>query len=128
MTRTLRILIVEDEMIVAHDLQLRLRRRGYATSHARTGDEAVHAARALQPDLVLMDVGLPGGCDGIAAACRIRQESTVPVVYVTASLDGATRRRMEECPFDGCVPKPFVGEDLETTIAKVLAQRQDGQV
>ena len=68
-----RILVVEDERIVAHDLASALRELGYAVpATVATGEEAVERARELQPDVVLMDIRLPGAIDGIRAASSIR--------------------------------------------------------
>ena len=78
------ILIVEDETIIARDLQDQLQALGYAVAaQASTGEQAVQLAATLAPDLVLMDIKLGAGMDGIAAALAIRAQKPVPVVFLT---------------------------------------------
>jgi CheY-like chemotaxis protein len=89
-----RILIVEDEGIVA----LAFRRTVTALGHtvvglAASGQEAVTQAAALQPDVVLMDIHLPGAMDGIDAAQHIQAQAPIPVIYVTAYADEPTAAR-----------------------------------
>jgi CheY-like chemotaxis protein len=75
------ILVVEDESIVALDIQDRLIRLGYTVSaSASSGAEAIRKAANRRPDLVLMDVKLRGEMDGIEAAERIRARFDIPVV------------------------------------------------
>jgi CheY-like chemotaxis protein len=80
-----RILIVEDELLIIEDLKSKLRRLGHTVAgHATTGELAIQKATETKPELVLMDVRLRGEMNGIEAAQRIRQEHSVPIVYVTA--------------------------------------------
>ena len=82
-----RILIVEDEAIVARDVRMQLEALGYASAGvASSGQEAVALAAALCPDLVLMDIALGNGLDGIAAALAIRAQQSMPVVFLTCPL------------------------------------------
>ncbi len=86
-----RILITEDEIMVARDLEQRLHKFGYQVADiVDTGEEAVQKAALLHPDLVLMDIRLNGEMDGIAAARQIRSASKTPVVFVTAYADLGT--------------------------------------
>ena len=79
------ILVVEDQRAVAGALQMRLRGLGYAvTAIAKTGPEAIEKATELRPDLILMDIKLGEGMDGIEAAHQIRSNLDIPVVYVSA--------------------------------------------
>src|SRR5689334_22623151 len=88
------ILIVEDDRVVARDIELRLGRLGYAVAGTtRFGKDAVGLADRLRPDLVLMDIRLAGDLDGVAAAQRIRSEAHLPVVYLTAYADEDTLER-----------------------------------
>ena len=108
MNSTRRILVVEDELVVATDIQQRLVSLGYEVpSIASTGEEAVQLAAEGKPDLVLMDIVLPGGMDGVEAANQIRQQLDIPVVFLTAHSDEHTfgRAKMSD-PF-GYVVKPF---------------------
>lgn len=80
-----RIMVVEDEWIIAHNIAGKLTDMGYdevATAHL--GEEAVEKADKVHPDLVLMDIDLPGKMDGIHEAEKIKTIGDIPVVYMTA--------------------------------------------
>ncbi|MBS0395138.1 MAG: PAS domain S-box protein, partial [Proteobacteria bacterium] len=103
-----RILIVEDEALIAEELRERLLAAGYAvTGVAESGAEAIAAVAAAPPDLVLMDVRLKGPMDGIEAAGEIYGRHQVPVVYLTAHSDQATLQRARARATFGYVLKPF---------------------
>ena len=120
-----RILIVEDEGIVARDILLRLKRLGYRVcGTAATGREAIETALATRPDLVLMDVHLKGDMDGIAAARRIDGALGVPVVYLTAYSDDDTIQRAASADAVGYLLKPFEERELRAAI-EVALQRRD---
>ena len=86
-----RILVVEDEAIVAMDLRYKLEALGYTVpALSYSGEEAVDLAAELSPNLVLMDIRLNGNLDGIDAAARIREHLDIPVVYLTAYADDST--------------------------------------
>ncbi|MCE9600325.1 MAG: response regulator [Spirochaetia bacterium] len=116
-----KILIVEDESIVALNLQNRLKSLGYGVAGvAASGEDAVKRCGEVQPDLVLMDIMLQGEMDGIGAAERIRKNYDVPVVYLTAYADDVTldRAKMTE-PF-GYILKPFEVKEIRTTVEIAL--------
>jgi len=116
-----RILIVEDESIVAKDIQNSLTGLGYTVAGVVAfGEEAVERAGVLKPDLILMDVMLKGAMDGIEAAERIRREHSVPVVYLTAYTDDDTLRRAKVTEAFGYLLKPFEDRELRTTIEMAL--------
>jgi CheY-like chemotaxis protein len=80
-----KILVVEDEAIVAKDLQYRLTKFGYTVpAIASSGEEAINKAVEISPDLVLMDIRLKGSMDGIEAAQEIYKRLDIPVIYLTA--------------------------------------------
>ncbi len=120
-----RILIVEDEAVVALDVQGRLRRLGYqVVGTAASYASALSQAAELRPDLVLMDIALRDGPDGIAAAERLRAELAVPVVFLTAFADVDTLERAKRVSPHGYIVKPFDGRDLRATIE--IALYRDG--
>jgi CheY-like chemotaxis protein len=96
-----KILIVEDEFVVADDIEARLLDLGYAVAgKANSGAEAIELAESHSPDLVLMDIHLRGPMDGITAATEIRQRFNLPVVFLTAYADDSTLDRAKEAePF-----------------------------
>jgi len=112
-----RILIVEDEKIIALDLQRRLERFGYSViGMASDGAEAVTAAREGRPDIILMDIMLAGAMDGIEAAKQVRAELGIPVIFLTAYTDERTLDRAKEVEPFGYILKPFKERELYTTI------------
>ena len=112
-----RILIVEDERIIALDLKRRLERFGYhVVGMASEAADAIELASAELPDLVLMDIMLSSGADGITAATEIRRRHRIPVVFLTAYADEATIQRAKIAEPVGYVLKPFKERELHTTI------------
>ncbi len=119
MTRP-QILIVEDEAIVAMDLKLHLQNLGYAVAGlASDGEEAIVMAGRKRPDLVLMDISLGSGMDGIEAARQV-QAVGVPVVFLTAFADEATLARAKDSGPYGYLLKPFDERVLHSTIEMAL--------
>lgn len=120
-----RILVVEDEMIVARDIAQQLVALGYqVVGHATRGQEAIDLAGALQPELVLMDIQLAGAMDGIAAAQAIRLQFSLPVVFITAfAADAVLARAKLTEPF-GYILKPFSERELRTVLEMALYKHQ----
>jgi PAS domain S-box-containing protein len=116
-----RILLVEDEGIVALDIQSRLRRLGYSvTGIAPAGEAAIQAATREPPDLALVDIRLKGSMDGIEVARHFRDKLHVPVVFLTAYTDAATVERAKQTEPFGYLVKPFDEKELHTTIEVAL--------
>jgi CheY-like chemotaxis protein len=112
-----KILIVEDEKIIALDLQRRLERFGYSVvGMAADGAEAISLAKDRSPDIILMDIMLAGGLDGIEAAKLIRSKYGIPVIFLTAYTDEKTLERAKEVEPAGYILKPFKERELYTTI------------
>lgn len=119
------ILIVEDEAIVAMDLQQRLGELGYdVAGTVSTAEDAVGKAVQLRPSLVLMDVALQTQNDGIEAAKRIRAKVDVPIVYLTAHADVATLERAKSTEPGGYVVKPYNERELHATIEIALYRHE----
>lgn len=116
-----KVLVVEDEAVVALDLKDRLVDLGYSVpGFVSTGEEAIRKAAEEQPDLVLMDVRLKGKMDGIEAAEVIRARFNIPVVYLTAFADDDTLRRAQVTAPFGYLVKPFETLQLHATIKMAL--------
>jgi len=108
-----RILVVEDDAIIAMEIAERLNRMGYeVTGTPATGEEAVAAAARDRPDLVLMDIRLRGPMDGTEAAGRITSQTDMPVIYITAYSDQETRERAHQTFSYGYIIKPFNDQQL----------------
>ena len=120
-----RILVVEDERIVAADIQDRLESLGYdVPTIVASGEKAVEKAGTLRPDLVLMDIQLNGRMDGVEAADQIRQRFGIPVIYLTANADHPTVQRAKLTEPFGYVIKPFEERELHTAIEVALYKHQ----
>ncbi len=119
------ILIVEDEVVVAMELQEALKTMGYQVSAiVSSGEEAISRVDKTPPDLILMDIKLHGELDGIETAERIRERHDIPVIYLTAYADehALTRAKVTE-PF-GYLIKPTSERELRTTIEVSLYRHQ----
>ncbi len=123
------ILIVEDEAIVALDLKLQLQELGYtALGVVASGEDAIAAAGARAPQLIIMDVRLQGPMDGIAAAQAIRRKHDVPVIFLTSHSDDTTVQRAAHTAPYGYLTKPYQIKELragiEVALTKARMERQ----
>lgn len=116
-----KILIVEDERVVALEIQTALVRMGYQVPcTVASGEEALQKISEIQPDLVLMDIKLRSGMDGIETARRIKEEFRIPVIFITAHTDKETFLRSQIAePFDYIV-KPFQIKEVQNRIEMVF--------
>ncbi len=127
--KTIQILVVEDEQIVANDIKMILQRLGYVVSGmASSGEDAIKKAEEINPDLVLMDIVLEGKMDGVEAASLIRYRFDIPVVYLTAYSDKKTLERAKVTEPFGYILKPFKDRDLYTTIEMALYTHKMGNM
>ena len=119
------VLIVEDEQLVALDMESSLEKLGYVVAGiAITGEQALEIAEERRPDLVLMDIRLPGEVDGIAAAALIRDRWDIPVIFVTAFSGEEVIVRAKAAGPYGFLTKPFRTEELNPTIRVALYRHQ----
>ncbi len=123
-----RILIVEDEGLVAQDLERFLTQAGYRViAIVQNGKDALNEARANPPDLVLMDIVLGGDMDGIETARRMRERQDVPIVYITAHSDDKTVEAAKVAEPYGFILKPIDEKELlivcELTLHKHSLER-----
>ena len=117
----MKILVVEDERIVAEDIKMRLEKLGYAVSGmARSGEEAIKKAEEMRPDLVLMDIVLEGEMSGIEATSVIGSRFDVPFVYLTAYADDKTLEQAKITEPYGYILKPFEDRELHTTVEMAI--------
>lgn len=119
--KTIQIMVVEDENIVAMEIADRLKAMGYQVCKVvSSGEAALIYAGQLRPDLILMDVMIKGELDGIQAAARIRHNFHIPIIYLTAYADEATLQRAKITEPFGYIIKPFVERELYTSIEMAL--------
>ncbi|MFJ3956421.1 MtrAB system response regulator MtrA [Arthrobacter sp. NPDC090010] len=119
-----RILVVDDDEALAEMIGIVLRNDGFEPSFCADGSQALNAFRNTKPDLVLLDVMLPGS-DGIEVCRAIRAESDVPIVMLTAKSDTTDVVRGLESGADDYVPKPFKPAEL---VARVRARLRPGDL
>ena len=114
------ILVVEDNAIIAMDLESRLKQMEFSVpAIVHSGEQAIEMAKEKNPDLVLMDIDLKGEMNGIEAADHIRSQFNIPVIYLTANADGNFPERAKTTEPFGYMIKPF--EDMELYIAIEIA-------
>ena len=116
-----RILVVEDESIVAMDIRKTLQNLGYDVPYVvSTAKAAIQKAKEDEPDLVLMDIVLKGKMDGIKAADQIYTKFNIPVVYLTAYADEKVLKQAKVTEPFGYIVKPFENKDLRMVIEMAL--------
>ncbi|MCB9421390.1 MAG: response regulator [Ardenticatenaceae bacterium] len=125
MTTPAQILIVEDESIVALDIQNRLRRLGYTVPvFVASGAEAITKTAEFRPDLILMDIKLKGEMDGVETARQIKDQFGISSIYLTAFADEATLNRARDTEPLGYLVKPFEERELLATIRMAIYRLQ----
>jgi CheY-like chemotaxis protein len=118
------VLIVEDESIIALDLRNSLRKRGFEVpAIVSSGEDAIRKAAEIEPDVILMDIVLQGAIDGVEAARRIRERLDIPIVYVTAYVDGNIRDRAGVTTPSTFLIKPFDEKELLSAIETAIRSR-----
>lgn len=117
----LRVLVVEDEALIAMELESILEQQGHEVVDAvATEVDAIAAARLTRPDLVLMDVRLARGGDGVATAIRLRQELGIRSIFITAQSDQVTRARAAAAEPAGFLGKPLSPDLLARLIREAF--------
>ncbi|MGB9937523.1 MAG: response regulator [Methanobacterium sp.] len=117
-----KILIVEDEFITVMDLEIELKKRGFKVEMVSRGIDAIQKVEEFKPDLVLMDITLPGEMNGIEAAKHIVTKFSIPLIFLTAHSDKTTLEQIESIQNKGLVTKPFESDFLLKSIEIALAK------
>jgi PAS domain S-box-containing protein len=121
----IKILIVEDERIIAQDIEHKLSHSGYKiVGICISGEDAIKKAGRLKPDLILMDIVLKGKKDGVQAAETIKSRYNIPIIYITAFMDKKTLTRAKNSLPFGYLIKPFDEKELRVTIEMALFRHQ----
>jgi len=115
-----KILVIEDEALVARELEHRLTKMGWEVVGIAYGDDAIELAMETQPDLLLTDIHLKNGVDGIEVAQKICEEIDVPVVFLTAYSDDQTVAKAKLATPFGYIIKPVENRELQITIEMAL--------
>src|SRR6266700_3677547 len=117
-TKGKRILVVDDEPPIQRILRRNLTVSGYEVLIAENGAQAVELARAHQPDLILLDLWLPGEIDGIGVCAQMRQWTQVPIIVLSARTDEKQKVLALDMGADDYLTKPFNNDEL---LARVRA-------
>jgi PAS domain S-box-containing protein len=124
-----KVMIVEDETIIALDIERQLIQAGFAVSgKAKTASEAFRQIERESPDIVLMDIHLKGEMDGVQAASIVRRRYALPVIYLTAHSDNATLARARATEPSGFILKPLTNSEIiKATITMAVYKHQAEQ-
>ena len=118
-----KIIIVEDEWIIANDIKVNLEKFGYhVPSIISSGEEAIEKAKSDNPDMFIMDIVLQGNLDGTEAAKLISSRFDIPIVFLTAYTDNKILEKVKETAAYGYLVKPFNEKELVTTIDLALSK------
>ena len=121
----MRVLVADDDRQILGALRIILSARGYDVTTARDGKEALDRAASDHPDLILLDLGMPG-LDGLSVIQAIRGWSTVPILVVSGRTDSAEIVEALDLGADDYVTKPFATDELLARI-RALARRPASQ-
>lgn len=123
MSEKTKILIVEDEMIIAANISLQLTQLGYeVTGIIPRGEDALLHIEDSKPDILLLDINLKGKLDGIETAEAMQKNHNIPIIYLTANIDDAHFNRAKQTHPFGFIAKPFKKLDLQRAIELAISQ------
>ena len=123
-----KILIIEDEMIIAANISLQLTNLGYdVTGIIPRGEEALFHIEQNFPDIILMDINLKGDLDGVEIATLIQKSYKIPIIYLTANSDEVNFNRAKATNPYGFIAKPFKKLDLQRVIELIIIRIQEEQ-
>jgi len=122
-----KIMIVEDDRILAMGLQIQLNNWGYDVPAAvPSGEQALRQAEAMEPDLILMDIQIEGSLDGIETAYLIRQKKRVPIIFLTAYSTREMIERANTAEPAAYLIKPYDDRELRAAIERALKESRGG--
>jgi len=120
------ILIIEDESDLREAMRIRLESEGFKTYFAGNAERGLELAREIGPDLIIMDIILPGGIDGVEATRRLKDDELLkdtPVVMLTVKASDEDKRHGFRIGADAYITKPFDDEELILTIRSLLGEK-----
>lgn len=127
------VLIVEDEIVVASEIKLRLEAMGFQViGIVNNGRDAIAAAKEHYPDVILMDITLKGKMSGLEATREISRETDIPVIFITAHTDTPTLDSARKASSHGIFTKPFSDDELkaaiqQATISKLMTKHLEAE-
>ena len=128
MPKQIKILIVEDEMIIAANISLQLTSLGYEVGGiVPKGEEALIQIKENQPDIILLDINLKGKLDGIETAILMQKDYNIPIIYLTANADEHHFNRAKATNPYAFISKPFKKLDLQHAIELTISRIMDNE-
>ncbi len=113
----MRILIVEDEFIIAEDLKMTIQNFGHEViAIVSTGENAISFTDRFVPDIIFMDINLDGGINGIDAARSIRKKHDIPIVFCSAYIDVVTQRETSQIKLGTFISKPIEESKIQSAL------------
>lgn len=113
----MRILIVEDELIIAEDLKLTLQSFGHEViSIVSSGEKAIVYTDKFTPDIIFMDINLDGEITGIDAARKIREKHEIPIIFCSAYIDKVTQRETSQFKPGIFISKPIEESKIQMAL------------
>lgn len=124
----IKILVVEDEMVIGANISLQLSNLGYEVAGIiPRGEEALLHIYENQPDLILLDINLKGKLDGIETAIQMQKQHDIPIIYLTANADEDHFNRAKATKPYAFISKPYKKLDLQRAIELTITQIQKEQ-
>ena len=128
MDTLIKILVVEDEMIIAAKISMQLTNLGYqVTGILPRGEEAILHVQENKPDIILLDINQKGKLDGIETAIQLQQLNNIPIIYLTANADEVTFNRAKETKPGAFISKPFKQLDLQRAIELTISRMAENE-
>lgn len=121
----MKLLIVDDEPTILETVETKFRREGYTTFVADSAEEGMRLYKRIKPDLVILDIMLPGR-SGLEFCRAVRKDSTTPIIFLSAKADDSDRVRGLELGADDYVTKPFNLSELAARV-KAILRRSTGE-
>ncbi len=115
-----RILVVDDEASIQRILRRNLSVSGYEVLVAEDGKQAIEIVRLHQPDLILLDLWLPGEIDGLGVCMRVRQWTKIPIIILSARTEEKQKVQALDLGADDYLTKPFSNEELQARVRACL--------
>ncbi len=117
----MRVMIVEDEFIIAEDLKLTLQNFGHEViTIVTSGEEAINYANKFIPDIIFMDIVLAGDINGIDAAIKIKENNEIPIIFCSAYLDSSTQNETSQIKPGIFISKPVEASKIKTALNNFL--------
>src|SRR5205809_3134122 len=122
-----RILVVDDELPIQRILRRNLSARGYDVLVADDGEQAVEMARANQPDLILLDLCLPGKLDGLEVCRQLRLSMQTPIIVLSALTEEKQKVEALDLGADDYLTKPFTIDELQAHVRACLRRANSSE-